>query len=97
MQDLLEILEHQGVTIAKVPYWSGVSIAGLISTGAHGSSLWGKGGAVHESVTRIRIVVPAPASEGYATVKTFSAATNPQELAAAKVSLGVLGAISQVS
>lgn len=95
LRQLIDTVEGAGFSLVAAPYWEGVTVAGLISTGAHGSSWWGKGGAVHDHVLGISIVVPASKSEGYAKILRLEA-HNPL-LDAAKVSLGVLGAISKVS
>ncbi|KAK7293861.1 hypothetical protein RJT34_16738 [Clitoria ternatea] len=94
LRQLVDAVEGAGFSLVAAPYWEGVTVAGLISTGAHGSSWWGKGGAVHDHVLGISIVVPASKSEGYAKILRLEA---PDLLLnAAKVSLGVLGAISKV-
>ncbi|XP_028802208.1 L-gulonolactone oxidase 3 [Neltuma alba] len=94
LRDLIDRVEENGFSLVAAPYWEGVTVAGLITTGAHGSSWWGNGGAVHDHVIGISIVVPASKSEGYAKILTLE--RHDPLLNAAKLSLGMLGAISKV-
>ncbi|XP_020592996.1 L-gulonolactone oxidase 3 [Phalaenopsis equestris] len=96
LRDIVDAVEEAGFSLLAAPYWEGVSIAGLISTGSHGSSWWGKGGAVHEHVVAMRLVVPAEADEGFAKVVEIDGST-PELLNAARVSIGLLGVISKVT
>ncbi|KDP34196.1 hypothetical protein JCGZ_07767 [Jatropha curcas] len=94
LRQLIDKVEEAGLSLVTAPYWEGASVGGVICTGGHGSSWWGKGGAVHDHVIGLSLIVPAKESEGYAKIIRIEA--QDPLLKAAKVSLGMLGVISKV-
>lgn len=95
MRDVLEAAAKEGLALPAMIYWSGVSAGGVISTGAHGSGLGGKGSGVYEYVVGLRLIIPASSSEGFAKIVTLT--EGDKDLNAARISLGTLGAISEVT
>ncbi|KAG1367892.1 hypothetical protein COCNU_14G003600 [Cocos nucifera] len=95
LRALIDKVEAAGLSLVAAPYWEGVSIGGVVSTGSHGSSWWGKGGAVHDHVVGLSLVVPAGSSEGY--VKVVRVVQGDLLFNAARVSLRLLGVISKVT
>ncbi|KAK3152754.1 hypothetical protein QOZ80_2BG0163120 [Eleusine coracana subsp. coracana] len=95
LRAVIDAAEARGLSLTAAPYWDGVSVAGLLATGSHGSSWWGRGGAVHDYVVGLRLVVPAGKADGWA--KVLELKPGDELFPAALVSLGLLGVVSKVT
>uniref|UniRef100_A0ACD5WQ41 Uncharacterized protein n=1 Tax=Avena sativa TaxID=4498 RepID=A0ACD5WQ41_AVESA len=95
LRAVIDAAEASGLSLPASPYWEGVSAGGVISTGSHGSSWWGRGGAVHDHVVGLTLVVAAGVDHGWARVVPLK--KGDALFPAALVSLGLLGVISKVT
>ena len=91
LREVIDAAAEHNLALPHSLYWEGITIGGLLSTRAHGSSLFNNGSVVHEYVVGMRLVVPSP--PGYASVVSFD--ESHPDLNAAKDSLGLLRIITQ--
>ncbi|HZP13862.1 MAG TPA: D-arabinono-1,4-lactone oxidase [Nevskiaceae bacterium] len=84
-----EPLNAIGQALQNMPDIDEQSLAGAISTGTHGTGQ--KLGAIHSSIVSMKLVTPK------GEVLTLSRDSNPQIFDAARVSLGSLGVITEVT
>lgn len=75
---------NAGLALPYVPYWWGLTVGGMLGTGAHGSTLLGEGTFVQDYWIQIQIVTPVGPEEGYSKVWTI--VNGDPDLYAARVS-----------
>eukprot|EP00897_Mesotaenium_endlicherianum_P003541 jgi/Mesen1/3214/ME000186S02507 len=92
--DFYEALAEYGLTLPYAPYWDGVSVAGAIATGAHGSGFLWRGGRMGEYVRSMTVVVPDTEVNGWASLKTLAGG---DDILAGRLHLGLLGVISTLT
>jgi len=89
LKALNEMLHREGLALPNLGSISEQSIAGVISTATHGTGI--RHGNLSAGVTALRLVT------GKGMVQDFDESRTPEELKAARVGLGCLGIIAEVT
>lgn len=95
LRSLIDAIANKGLAFCASPYWDNITLASLLNTSSHGSSNFDLGGAVHEYVKSMRLIIPTDANEGYAIVWILN--HGDVDSNSTKISLGVLGVVSTVT
>ena len=88
LKDLTRTLAEHGLSLPSLSFVSEVTVAGAVATATHGTSP--KWGTLSDFVRSMKVVL----SSG--ELKTFGPESTPEELAAARVAIGMLGVIVEV-
>ncbi|EAW07333.1 D-arabinono-1,4-lactone oxidase [Aspergillus clavatus NRRL 1] len=89
LRDLGRRLEEHGMTLSNLGSIDSQSIAGVIATGTHGSSLWH--GLISECIISLTLML------ANGQLVRCSASSNPDLFRAALISLGALGIVVEVT
>lgn len=88
LKDLTRTLAERGLALPSLPFIHEVTAGGAVSTATHGTSpRWGT---LSDFVRSMKVVFPS------GELKTFGPESSPQELAAARVAVGMLGVIVEL-
>ncbi len=88
LKDLTRTLAENGLSLPSLSFISEVTVGGAVATATHGTSP--KWGTLSDFVRSMKVVLAS------GEVKTFGPESTPEELAAARVAIGMLGVIVEI-
>jgi L-gulonolactone oxidase len=88
LKDMTRVLAENGLSLPSLSFISEVTVGGAVATGTHGTSP--KWGTLSDFVRSMKVVLAS------GELKTFGPESTPEELAAARVAIGMLGVIVEL-